>query len=192
MLPISLSDYWDAYWGNDAPYYIQARLRDSQDILMEERIWGEPSEGFEVVQNQTVIQERYLYRRLRQYQAFAPKYCNYFVHMSLLVKNETQITIQETQYGDDCPYAENVINYAQWDILTPDPRSNQVIHRNIFQIHWLKKPLVWRVLNRILDDGFREATEGLPQYFMENTVNYLNGPPYPGAVYLDRTILWPS
>ena len=111
--------------------------------------------------------------------------------MSLLVKNETQITIQETQYGDDCPYADKVINYAQWDILTPDPRSNQIIHRNIFQIHWLKKPLVWRVLNGILEDGFREATEGLPQYFMENTVNYLNGPPYPGAVYLDRTILWP-
>ena len=96
VLPLSLDQYWDAYVGNEAPYYIQAIMRDPEDIVLEVRDWGEPSPGFETVNGRTVLKEKYLSRKLRVRQAFAPKYCNYYVVFSLLERNDTHITIFET------------------------------------------------------------------------------------------------
>lgn len=125
------------------------------------------------------------------YQSFTPKHCNYYIHMSILEKSETKITILETQYGDDCPFSKNVIMYQWWDILTPDAESNQVIQRTLSQIHWVKKPLVWKMLHGILEKDWRILNGKFPSYFIESSVDYLKGPPYENATYVDRTIQWP-
>ena len=135
VLPLSLTDYWDAFFANDAPYYVHAILRDPSDIFIEERLWSEPQTN-KTWENQTVIQERYIHRRLRVYQALAPKHCSYYIELSLLVKNETHIRIHEKHWGDECPYSDRAYTNVLWDILTPDPRSNQIIHRNIYQIYF--------------------------------------------------------
>ena len=31
ILPLSLDQYWDAYWADDAPYYIMSLSRDPED-----------------------------------------------------------------------------------------------------------------------------------------------------------------
>ena len=86
---MSLNDYWDAFWGDDAPYYVHAILRDTEDILIEERGWGEPAPNFGPVLKDTVIQERYINRSLRVYEPLAPKHCAYIIHVQLLKKTET-------------------------------------------------------------------------------------------------------
>ena len=104
----------------------------------------------------SVISERALERNLRVRAAFTPRYCHYIVYFSLLEKTETRITIFETQFSTDCPYAENGVTYLKWDILTPDPRSHRVIHRQTYKIHWFDQPLVWRGIEGIAVDGIED------------------------------------
>ena len=33
VLPLSLDQYWDAFWADDAPYYVGAIERDDRDIF---------------------------------------------------------------------------------------------------------------------------------------------------------------
>ena len=70
--------------------------------------------------------------------------------------------MREIHYGDECPFSNRAVTYAHWDILTPDIRSNQVIHRNMVMIHWIRKPLVWKILRRIAEEGLREFSANLP------------------------------
>ena len=65
VLPLSLDQYWDAFLSDEAPYYIQAVMRDPEDIVLEISDWREPSEGFEIVNGRPVIQEKLLTRNLR-------------------------------------------------------------------------------------------------------------------------------
>ena len=44
VLPLSLDEYWDAFWANDAPYYIQAHKKDEEEHILSYTDWGPPTE----------------------------------------------------------------------------------------------------------------------------------------------------
>ena len=43
--PLSLEQYWDCYWSDDAPYYLQAIILDPEDIVLLGTDWRQPSQG---------------------------------------------------------------------------------------------------------------------------------------------------
>ena len=47
VAPLSLDQFWEAYWADDAPYYLQAIVRDVDDSIVESTAWGPPTEGKE-------------------------------------------------------------------------------------------------------------------------------------------------
>lgn len=47
VVPLSLDQFWDAFWSDDAPYYVPARPRDPGDVLLSYTNWSTPSAGFE-------------------------------------------------------------------------------------------------------------------------------------------------
>ena len=55
VVPLTLDQYWDAYWASDAPYYIEVIPLDPEDELTEATGWGEPSPGFETELGMPVI-----------------------------------------------------------------------------------------------------------------------------------------
>ena len=62
---------------------------------------------------------------------------------SLVRKDETHITMKSTQTSNDCPYMENLETWVVWDIMTPNPLSQQTVHRLIFKFKWIgSKPIV--------------------------------------------------
>ena len=65
VLPLSLDQYWDAFLSDEAPYYIQAVMRDPEDIVLEITDWREPSEGFKTVNGRPALKEKLLTRNLR-------------------------------------------------------------------------------------------------------------------------------
>ena len=46
VLPLTLDQYWDAFWADEAPYYYPGIERDPEDIFLSSSTWGEPSEEF--------------------------------------------------------------------------------------------------------------------------------------------------
>ena len=65
MIPISLTQFWDAFLANDAPYYYLALFdrhldlwkehHDPAELIIENEDWGTPSEGEEVIWGKDVI-----------------------------------------------------------------------------------------------------------------------------------------
>ena len=55
VLPLSIDQYFDAFWSDEAPYYNPGMARLPEDELIEATPWSTPSEGFEVLLNRTVI-----------------------------------------------------------------------------------------------------------------------------------------
>ena len=43
VAPLSLDQFWEAYWADDAPYYLQAIVRDVDDSIVESTAWGPPT-----------------------------------------------------------------------------------------------------------------------------------------------------
>ena len=58
VAPLSLDQFWDAFWANDAPYFVQAMVRDEEDTIMTVTEWGPPTEGYEELHGSFVLQQR--------------------------------------------------------------------------------------------------------------------------------------
>ena len=43
---MTLQEYWDAFWADDAPYFFGAIERDDRDIFNNATTWGEPDPVF--------------------------------------------------------------------------------------------------------------------------------------------------
>ena len=52
---MTLDEFWDAYWSDEAPYYTMSLNRDIDDYLIRSTVWGEPSPGFEFPGGQVAI-----------------------------------------------------------------------------------------------------------------------------------------
>ena len=65
VLPMSLQQYWDAYFSDDAPYYPWAKLRDVEDIVNRQTAWRSPSPNYATINGKPSIQEKYIDRTNR-------------------------------------------------------------------------------------------------------------------------------
>ena len=154
VLPLSLDQYWDAFYADNAPYSPQGLPPGSRKPEIEvEHIavvntgWREPEIIFEI-NGRKVLEEYYHEKLLRSKIPFTPKFCDSLSTTSLLIKNETHINIHFTGGTSDCVNsAEKLIVHTEWDILTPDPRSNQVIHRRMYRLEWTATPISWRIID---------------------------------------------
>ena len=48
VVPLSLDEYWDTFWADDAPYYVPSRERDPDDVVLGNSNWQDPTPGFEI------------------------------------------------------------------------------------------------------------------------------------------------
>ena len=118
----------------------------SEDLLLLSTDWRNPSPGEEVHLDTEVIQERILEKSMRIRQAFAPDYVDYYARFSVLEKNETYVKVFEQHITRNAPYTDSFQIEVVWEIVTADPRSNQVAFRKQGSIHWWKKPLIWKLI----------------------------------------------
>ena len=100
IIPLTLEQYWDAYWATDAPYDIEGILLDPEDIIHESTGWGEPSPGFETELDMPVIMERRTDKTLRLRGNPLAKHIHNRGILSLLEKSETRITLKITYLSD--------------------------------------------------------------------------------------------
>ena len=98
---LSLEEFWNAYWADEAPYYVMSLNRDVEDYLLRSTVWGEPSPGYELPGGplangkwtEPVLKERKYNKVNRIYAAFTPDYGDEFITIQLLAKNDTYIKV---------------------------------------------------------------------------------------------------
>ena len=100
---MSLEQFWDCFWADDAPYFIEAVERDPDDELKLVTAWGTPTPGFETQFDMPVIEERRMETKVRT-RGMGPDYAYSKVYTSLLEKSDTKILIKQTQKTEDAPY----------------------------------------------------------------------------------------
>ena len=76
-----------------------------------------------------VIEERMMEKKIRNRVAFAPDYAKAYMRFSVIERTETRIIMKETHVQRDAPYVKGFDVWVKWEILTPDPRSRQVVIR---------------------------------------------------------------
>ena len=135
--------------------------------------WREPENIF-WLNGREVLSEWYHEKLMRSETIFTPKYCDSLSTTSLLAKNETYINIHFTGYTSECAnVAEKLIIHTEWDILTPDPRSKQVIHRRMYRLDWTSKPLLWKIVDNEVHKAMRDTVYKLTQWFKVSSKRYL-------------------
>jgi len=70
VTPMSLENYWDCFWSNEAPYFLPSIIRDAEDVFELAVAWNDPESGYETqsidgVNDIEVIQERRVEKRVR-------------------------------------------------------------------------------------------------------------------------------
>ena len=104
------------------------------------------------------------------------------------MKSETHINLHFTGFSTDClNSAEKVIVHSEWDIITADPRSNQVIHRRMYKVEWTSKPALWRAIENGVHKAMERSVKGLSGFFRKSSVYYLEGEPYERPTYENGT-----
>ena len=83
----------------------------------------------------------------------------------MLEKTDTKMKVKQTHFSRNAPYTETFEIWVIWDILTPDPESNQVVFRKQYKIKWFSKPVVWRIIRNAVTKGLNKQNELLPTYF---------------------------
>lgn len=111
------------------------------------------------------FKERYIERDMRIHSSIGPDYCDYHIYASLVEKTETKIQIIETQYSTNCPFSDRIRVQVQWDIMTPDPLSQQTIYRMTYFFRWGKKPIFWKIIENTSEKGLANFGEKLKAYF---------------------------
>ena len=138
-----------------------------------------------------MIEERHLERLLKTRKAFLPDQCYQMAIYSLIERTDTKIVLKCTQIGKDCPFADNVQNWVKWEIMTPDPRSHQTVHRQTHFTYWEDKPLVFtKMIDNVLEEGMKKTNEPLKKYFREGAEKYLKGPPYDDPAVIDGQFVY--
>ena len=146
VTPLSLTQFWECYFSDNAPYYVNALYRDPEDYITLSTAWGDPEMYEEGFLDMPVLQERKMLKTIRNREPFTPDW-SYIEHRYMLLeKTDTNIKIGEVHITSNAPYVDKFQVWFIWEIMTPDPESYQVVFRKQYNINWASKPMVWKTI----------------------------------------------
>lgn len=94
--------------------------------------------------------------------------------------------IKLNTYGNgDCPYSLAFESWMLWEIMTPDPRSSQTVHRVTWRFNWINRPSIWGMIDSMAVDAMENANPSLTDFYRNSAMYYRAGPPYPVCDYDD-------
>ena len=102
------------------------------------------------------------------------------VYLSLVDKTDNKITLKEATVYQGLNYYRGVELWNKWEIMTDDPRSNQVAMRQSYVVKWFDKPAfgIGRLVDWEIRTDFREDNEKFKTFFLNSAESFKQGPPY--------------
>lgn len=180
VLPMSLSDFMDAFWADDAPFYIPGMIMGKEKKIVNYTKWGEPNIADKWNFGEDVKSTRAIEKEF-EYGIWSGVWSTIqsISHVALLEATATKITIMimETQSG--FTYSDKYQDWYKYEIMTTSEDSKQVVVRKQSALRWLEKPWVtWRYINSWAIHTLEQNSEVLKRHLEQGAERFANGPPY--------------
>lgn len=90
------------------------------------------------------------------------------VYLSLVEKTDHKIILKEATVYQGLNYYRGVELWNKWEIMTDDPRSNQVAMRQSYVVKWFDKPAfgIGRLVDWEIRTDFREDNKKFETFFL--------------------------
>ena len=181
VVPLSLENFWNAFWANDAPYFVPAFMTHGGDEIVSATDWQAPSDETDFFYiNTPVDSQRIIKRKLEPKGSFLSRVTRETEYISEIERNETKITLKVVKLNKGSMYAPTYEQWAKWEFVTPDPQSEQVAVRQSSVTRWAGNRRPFNFAKHI-EEKARAAREkdvdGLEEFFEFSAKNYLDGLP---------------
>jgi hypothetical protein len=165
-LPLSISEYWDNFYANDAPYFVSKALTEKGDDVHSWSDWFPPSENhFREWHGKTVEKQRNLEVAVALPSNPFTKNATATKHFLLISQTDTNLEIAVIDSQKGFPYAETFETLQLWEVKATDPRSNQIAVRHSYKLDWNDRP--WAMggtIERTTHDKIQTAVEFYKDY----------------------------
>ena len=181
VVPLSLEDYWNAFWADDAPFFVPAFMTGEGEEIESATDWGKPIDETGLIYGNTPVdKQRIIERKVEPSGGILTRVKHQKEVISLIEKNERKISLKVVTFNTGSMYAKTYQQWAKWEFVTPDPKSNQVAVRQHSVTRWTgnHKPLLFadRILTKA-GEARRADVEGLNDFFRESALSYADGLP---------------
>ena len=181
VVPLSLEDYWNAFWADQAPYFVPAFMTGEAEEIESVTDWGAPIDATGLVYGHTPVdRQRIIERKVKPSGSILTRVKHQKEILSLVEKNERKISLKVVTFNTGSMYAKSYQQWAKWEFVTPDPRSEQVAVRHHSVTRWTGNHRPMLFADKILAQA-REARqadlEGLQNFFADSASSYVDGLP---------------
>lgn len=95
VVPLSLEDYWNAFWANDAPYFVPAFMTHDGARIVKASDWKKPVEETSVFyKNTPVDRQRVIKREVEPKGGILLRHDRQTEYISQIERNERKITLK--------------------------------------------------------------------------------------------------
>ena len=135
---MTLTEFWNAFYDDTAPFFVNKFLEDGGDELLGETLWHDPTTSDKDFVKSDDGKETLSYRTYDakmkiEDNPFADE-CLSHMNMLLIEKTDTNLVIVEIAETSGMMYADRFRVKSKWDIYSSDPRSHQVALRQSYAI----------------------------------------------------------
>ena len=172
VLPISVGEYWDNFYADDADYFYNKTLLEKGDEVHNWSDWYKPTEEkYMEWFGQEVLQQRDIEVAFDLPPNPFIKHATATKHYLLLNKTETSLDIAVLDNQNGFPYAESFETLEFWEIKAADPRSNQVAVRHSWMIDWKNRPWAFgSLIENTAHDKVQLAIDFFKGYTERNSI----------------------
>ena len=178
---MTLREFWDAFWADNAPYFIGAYDNNSSDEMISHSMWSRPNISLESLH---IHEQADLIREIER-KVDGNKFTRHThekERIFLVEENEERITLKVMTTFDGVLYSDRYQEWSKWEIFTHDPRSHQVVFRKTALITWEYGPgkpwVVWRYIQANAEAKLASDVVGLDDWLQDSAQKYVEGLPH--------------
>ena len=167
VVPLTLQEYWDAFWADSAPYFVGAFDNDPDHKITGVTNWEKLAMDLEQL---SIHEQADLAKTITRdvdgngYTTHTKERDDFF----LLEKNAERITILVMTSFYGYINSDYYKIWTKWELMTPNPQSHQVVFRQTQTVKWNggRKPwVIGKYLQKHAEERMKASVVGMDVFF---------------------------
>lgn len=181
VLPLSLKQYYDAFLADDAPSGLDQYLSAVSNTVLKNGTWKKATtlapEEQRTAYGYPVSNIKTIGFTTQTGNPFAPVSNSDATFLEYL-HTDTEIGMASIVWGADQFIVSDFKYFEKREILSPDPRSNQVVVRCQYKVVWLSHPFgVWKIIDNAVANRIKDSEKILKTWFPAKAKDFLKTVP---------------
>ena len=176
ILPLSIEDTYEAFYANEAPYFLDSLVRYLGDKSTNLTDWGplpeDAMDSYKSAFGFDTIEQRTHWSYLKFVGVPFVDYSDIESYIQLLFKNETQLVLRAIDKSHGIPYADTFETHTKWEIYSAAPGSNKVIVGHSMRVVWFEKPMVAGIIEDATFNKLEDAKSGITRFYVDKARDY--------------------